>query len=394
MRTLLRVGGIVGGLGFVALYALQPGIALAVAAGIPCIGLLAGLGAAKWLPREWYGRQFQAGLRAGALASGVAALGALLSLLVLGPRDTLRLATASHIAGFTLAPAVRTLQVLTWVGVDVLLVLAATAVGCGLAAIASQIVGWSKSAEAIRVVQQARLAAQALNRDDAWLPLSTGAPLPGQPIHAAALLQQLGVPVLGAPSTGMTGMTGMTGAPALSSMPGPISASGMTGGLSATGAMPASGITPGLGLTPPLTFTPASGSPIIPFAQPAPASRPSVSPASPAASGSASAEAELANATEPALPTAPARDASSGQGAKQQGRRRSPSSRRRADQELTQAMRDALAAWASENADGEARTVGDQDASRTPASSAYLNSAAPAAPKRSRKKQDTRDWLC
>ena len=31
---------------------------------------------------------------------------------------------------------------------------------------------------------------------------------------------------------------------------------------------------------------------------------------------------------------------------------------------------------------------------RTPKASAYLNSEPPAAPRRSRKKQDTRDWLC
>jgi hypothetical protein len=31
---------------------------------------------------------------------------------------------------------------------------------------------------------------------------------------------------------------------------------------------------------------------------------------------------------------------------------------------------------------------------RTPKASAYLNSDTPAAPRRSRKKQDTRDWLC
>lgn len=402
MRTLLRIGGILGGAGFVALYALQTGTALAVAAGIPLIGLLAGLGAAKWLPRDWYGRQFKAGLRAGMLASGLAALGALLSLLLLGPRAIPTLAAHSHLASLTLAPIVQALAFLTWAGVDILLVVVAAALGCALAAVAAQVFAWSKSAEAVRVVQQARLAAQALNHDDAWQPRPTGAPLLGQPVPA------LGVPS----SSNLTGMTSMTGAPALSSMPGPVSAAG------ATGYIPATGVTPGLGLTAPLTFTPGSGTPLPPFGyspqQPAPASRPPLPRygiQSPQSQASAPApDPEIANATEPVLPAYPARphtpanppaaqapDTAQSGRQRAQARRRSSSSRRRADQELTQAMRDALAAWATESAaDGDEATTSDDKATpRAPASSAYLNSVEPSpASKRGRKKQHTRDWLC
>jgi hypothetical protein len=59
-------------------------------------------------------------------------------------------------------------------------------------------------------------------------------------------------------------------------------------------------------------------------------------------------------------------------------------------------MRDALAAWATENAgSGEAALSEDKVGPRTPAPSEYLNSAGPVpAQKRGRKKQDTRDWLC
>lgn len=376
MRTLLRVGGILGGAGFVALYALQTAMALAVAAGIPLIGLLAGLGVAKWLPRNEYGRQLKSGLRAGMLASGFAAFGALLSLLLLGPRDIPSLAARSHAAGFTIAPVIRALAFLTWAGVDILLVALAAALGCGLAAVAAQVVAWSKSAEAIRVVQQARLAAQALNRDDAWQPRPTGAPL-----------LQYGVPALGAASS--SHLAGMTGGPALASTPGPTSITG------AGGVFPATGLTPGLGLTPPLTFTPATGTPLQ-FASPAPASRSPLSPKAPPQPAH-SGPPEFASANEPATPPArpQAQDARAGHQGKPQVRRRSSSSRRRADQELTQAMRDALAAWATEEAEEAASADGDKGVSRAPASSAYLNSVTPPpVPKRGRKKQDTRDWLC
>lgn len=380
MRILLRVGGILGSAGFVALYALQTRAALAVAAGIPLVGLLAGLGAAKWLPRDWYGRQLKAGLRAGILAGCLAALGALLSLLMLGPRDVPTLADRSHLAGLSLAPVANTLAFLTWVGVDIIVILLAAALACGLAAIVAQVVAWSKSSEAIRVVQQARVAAQSLNRDDAWQAHPTGAPLSSQPIHASALVNQFGVPALASPSLAN-----------VSGIPGPISGTGITGAPLLSGFTPATGVTPGLGLAAPLTFTPGSGLPI----QPAPPSRPSRGGPVPP-----SADPELDNATEPALPITPPANVSPPSSVPREpvrppdrDRRRSPSSRRRAEEELTQAMRDALAAWASESAEEETGKNNDKGPARAPNSSAYLNSAGPA-PKRNRKKQHTRDWLC
>jgi hypothetical protein len=51
-------------------------------------------------------------------------------------------------------------------------------------------------------------------------------------------------------------------------------------------------------------------------------------------------------------------------------------------------MKDALAAWASENADANPAAE-----ARSPLPSTYLNSAPPA-PKRNRKKNPTRDWIC
>src|SRR5437879_10380916 len=85
MRTIVRVCITIGGVGFVALFALQAVIALAVADCLLIVGLAAGLATAKWLERPWFGRQLIAGLRAGALAVGIAGAGALFSLFIIGP---------------------------------------------------------------------------------------------------------------------------------------------------------------------------------------------------------------------------------------------------------------------------------------------------------------------
>jgi hypothetical protein len=341
MRTILRAGVIVGGTGFVILYALQPSAGFAVVGGVALTGALAGLMTAKWLERTWYGRQLLAGLRAGALAAGLAAAGALLSLLLLGPRSVGTL--AAH-APWGAARLVWLAAPLGWAGVDVAGVLLALGIGALAGALLAQIAGWSKSARAVRTVEQARLAAQALNRDDGWR-AQTGAPAFGQPIHASTLLTQLGIPALGA---------------------APVST-----GLSATGQQPAPART--------AAYFPA----LAPQAQPAtPASR-------------AAHDAEMA--TEPALPAAlPPHPASPG---KAPGSR-TPSAKRRADMQLTEAMREALAAWADDLENGQQPPAasardergGKAKAARTPQPSAYLNSAPP--PKRNRKKQATRDWLC
>ena len=57
------------------------------------------------------------------------------------------------------------------------------------------------------------------------------------------------------------------------------------------------------------------------------------------------------------------------------------------DGRLTAAEREALENWANESEPKPAPT----SRKRQPKASAYLNGPAP---KRSRKKQDTRDWLC
>lgn len=348
MKTIVRVGGLMGGIGFVVLYAAQTGIALAVAPGVALVGLCAGLGIAKWLEREWYGRQLNAGLRAGAIASGTAGIGALLSLLFLGPRDSTLLATRSHLAGLDLAPIPRAFGFLGWVGADVIAVALAALLGTALAATACQVFAWSKSKHAIEVVTQARLAAQALNRDEVYR--ATGAP---------------------ASAYGIASPTSNLLAPFGASLPG---AASMTG------------ITPALGVIPPPTFSPSS--------VPAPASQERTT-AAPALASTPAAPPSISPAertpVDPAVPAASAPDPTPNRAAL----RRSPSAARRAEAELTEAMRDALAAWADDTtAEPQNPTIAGETAKpvRAPAPSAYLNSSPPA--RRGRKKTDTQDWLC
>ena len=175
MRTITRAGVTLSVLAALALYGVQLVAALGVALGIILIGGLAGLSVAKWLQRDWYGRQLEAGARAGAIACGVGGLSSLLYLLGQGPRSLPELAARSHLAGVDLAPLVQSLGALGWAGVDFAIIVGATALGVMSAALVAQIVGWSKSGRAVRVVAQARLAAQALQRVD-----SRGAVTAGQ----------------------------------------------------------------------------------------------------------------------------------------------------------------------------------------------------------------------
>ncbi len=110
----------------------------------------------------------------------------------------------------------------------------------------------------------------------------------------------------------------------------------------------------------------------------------------PAAATAAGIDAEAADAADvdadtATLPVAPRR-----------AKPRKTSRARPADQQLTQAMRDALAAWAengSEDQAGDAAADPANVPARRPAQpSTYLNSSAPAPKKR--KRNNTRDWLC
>jgi hypothetical protein len=166
MRTILRVGIIIGGTAFVTLYALQAAIALAVAPGVILAGVCAGLGTAKWLERPWFGRQLAAGLRTGIIAVGMAGVGALLALCTEGPHSTHQLAERSHLFRVDLGPAINTLSGIGWIGVDILVISLAMAAGIAAAMAIVQVGAWTKSRRAIQVVAQARLAATGAVYDD------------------------------------------------------------------------------------------------------------------------------------------------------------------------------------------------------------------------------------
>ncbi len=161
MRTILRVGVTVGGVAFVTLFALQPAIGLAVVPAIVVSGLVAGLGAAKWLERTWYGQQLDAGLRTAAIAVGMAGAGSLLALLTQGPHTVSSLAERSHLFLLDLGPLIMALAGAGWAAIDILSVALAMIAGIALGAGTTAFGAWSKNQRAIQVVNQARLAAQA-----------------------------------------------------------------------------------------------------------------------------------------------------------------------------------------------------------------------------------------
>ncbi|MGZ6388379.1 MAG: hypothetical protein ACXWQZ_03865 [Ktedonobacterales bacterium] len=348
MRTIVRVGIIFGGVGFAALFALQAVIALAVADCLLIVGLAAGLGTAKWLERPWFGRQFIAGLRAGALAVGVAGAGALLSLFIIGPQDKTVLAARSHLLTLNMAEWVKSLTILSWAGIDILTVLLAGLAGVALAAFTTQVFAWSKNRRAIQVVTHARQAAQAFSRVDP-LTASSGSHSTGQSPYFT-----------GAPDPSAGGDT-----------TGPLSAQTSIPRPTTAQAAPTSTTTSKVPGAPRRTLAPVPPTPPtgISGTQRAPLPR------------SKQANEDYPSPTEPALPTATHPDEA-------HRSRRIPSKARPADSQLTEAMRDALATWASDNVAEE--TPGERSG---PQPSAYLNSSRPL-PKRNRKKQNTRDWLC
>lgn len=347
MRTIGRVGIIIGGVGFVALFALQAVIALAVADGLLIVGLAAGLGMAKWLERPWFGRQLMAGLRAGAFAVGISGTGALLSLLILGPQNKTVLAEHSHLLTFSLAQWIGSLGMLSWAGTDILTVLLAALAGVGISALTTQIFAWSKNRRAISVVMQARKAAQSFSRAEALTP-ATGTHTFGQNSGFT-----------GAPVASGIGITGSLGT--LTSAPRPATAQ----------ATPTTSVQPKAPGAARRTLAPAPATP------PTRISGTQRAPLPP----SKKVDAEYSAPTEPALPAATDTD-------EPQTYRRTHSNAQPAGKQLTDAMRDALATWANDNVAEETPTERSG-----PQPSAYLNSSRPL-PKRNRKKQNTRDWLC
>ena len=179
MRTIRRPVILLGCIGFIALYILQYGVALAVTPLLLVMGVLVGLVVAKWLPWRWYGRQFAAGVRAGVVACGLSAAGALLSLVGTGPHNVAALAARSHLLGIDLGRFVPVLGSAGWFIPYLLLTAFFTLGGVLLAGVVTQIVGWSKSVRTVRVIRQAHNAASSLHRSQTWAPASNSVPSVG-----------------------------------------------------------------------------------------------------------------------------------------------------------------------------------------------------------------------
>lgn len=181
MRTVTRTGVTLSAVAALALYGLQLIAGLAVTFGIMAIGALAGLSVAKWLERDWYGRQLEAGARAGIIACGVAGLSSAIYLLGQGPSTIDRLAARSHFLGVSLAPVVKALSPLGVAGADIMSVIVAALLGVALSAVIAQIFGWSKDKRMLRVIAQARLAAQAQAHEELGAQASITGARPSSP---------------------------------------------------------------------------------------------------------------------------------------------------------------------------------------------------------------------
>lgn len=368
MRTLVRVGSVVGVCAGGLAVALTPHLALSVVAVVLLAGAVAGLGAAKWLARGWYGRQFQAGLAAGALAAGLAGMGALGMLLSGGPRDVAALARASALPGVSLSGLVTLVSGFGWLGAEISSIVGGVLAGILIAGVVTQIFAWSKSRHAVEVVEQARQAALALGGaadtgGDALplveqrqhiterqhitggrAPIALAAPGPATLASLRAVRAPDEIAVAEAP---MPAPVRSTLAPRVRPTNGPASPAGPVRPTMPPQARPSAG--------------PARGQPPTPPAG-APAAKPELVLVGAAAQG--------------------------------RGRNRKRSSARSVKKQLTDEMRAALEAWARED-DATAGDDAEVDAatpSRAPQPSTYLNSTAPK--RRNRKKAVTRDWIC
>ncbi|HEY7848504.1 MAG TPA: hypothetical protein VIC27_00500 [Ktedonobacterales bacterium] len=320
MRTVTRIGVTLSVVAALALYGLQLMAGLVVTLGVIAVGAIAGLCMAKWLERDWYGRQLDAGARAGAIACGVAGLSAMIYLLGQGPRSTAELAARSHLLGVSLAPVALALSPLGSVGIDITCSVVAALLGVALAAITAQLFGWGKDKRSLQVIAQARLAAQSQQHGEVG---AQATPSGGRPASPSVRLYGRSGPASSA-----------TGAPGLRRTAGPAMQADVAEA--------------------PLTFD------------------------------SWGDDGDVGDDTSQA-PTLQTPAASAAPAPKKKG----ASNARSADQAISADERAALLAWESALADDSRPGV----KGREPKASAFLNQPT-AAPKRNRKKQNTRDWLC
>lgn len=328
MRTVTRVGVSLSVVAALALYGLQLVAGLLATLGIIIIGVIAGLCVAKWLQRDWYGRQLDAGARAGAIACGVAGLASLLYLLGQGPRTTAELAARSHLGGVSLGWLVEALSPLGTAGADVVSSIMATLLGVLLAALTALVFGWGKDKRSQRVIAQARLAAQSQQHGEMGAQVT---PSGGRPASPSVRL------------FGRTdGMGGLLSGPSLRRTAGPEIREDV--------------------VEAPLAFDSWDD-----------------------------ANATSQKARQQATLQTPAASASSAASAKPPKSRRNSNARSTGDA-ITAEERSALLAWEKALADGSQPGAAKAQP-RAPKHSEFLTEPG-VAPRRNRKKQNTRDWLC
>ncbi|HEY7342342.1 MAG TPA: hypothetical protein VH591_15805 [Ktedonobacterales bacterium] len=381
MRTIRRTVILLGCIGFVILFALQYVIALAATPLIAVVGIIAGLAIAKWLPWAWYGRQFAAGVRGGLVACGLAAAGMFLSSVATGTRSVETLAERSHLSGIGLAQLVNGFGELAWFMPYLALTAFFTVGGILLAGVVSQIFGWSKNVRTVRVIREAHNSASLLHRSQTWAPASNNVPSGGGYWNSI-------LPSASPASNPGLLATGTTGASRRRPQPHPHPHMPVAAGPSSRARA---------WQDEPFDQEPSYLAPLPP---------------------------QDSDAPEPIVPLSTPESIPP---------RRSNSGAYPVQFAMTDDLRDALDRWDSnpENPEAEQPEADDLDADksesehaepepdevvaasskttatkktptsraktpskRTPKASAYLNSEPSPAPRRSRKKQDTRDWLC
>jgi hypothetical protein len=338
MSNVYRVGLLLGAVGALAIFALGRMAALTATVGVVAVGLLTGLAMAKWLEWGWFGRQIEAGLRAGLIACSLGAIAGLITLIAQGPHDVATLAAQSHLGGLNLAPLAHTLGGLGWLGVDIVVLFLACLVGIALAVGTTAIFAIGKNRAAVDSVSRARQAAEALRAGRPW---SATSALPVSPNALSA-----GPQWMTSPQSAPLGTNGprMTNAPRRTNAPAPQASVQTYGGDS---------------------------------------------------------EALADFYTAPAHPAAPSkrRQTAAPEPVDAQPTGDEAMNYLNDETRMREAMRDALSMWADETEEGATeqptqrrKRAPKSDPKREPNPSAFLNADRP---KRSaRKKTNTRDWLC
>ena len=377
MRTIRRTVILLGCIGFVILFALQYVIALAATPLIAVVGIIAGLVISKWLPWPWYGRQFAAGVRGGLVACGLAAAGMFLSSVATGAQSVETLAERSHLSDIGLAQLVNGFGELAWFMPCLALTAFFTIGGILLAGVVTQIFGWSKNVRTVRVIREAHNSASLLHRSQTWGPASNNSPVVGS--YWNSILPSAGpASHPGLLATGTTGTTGAARHRPHANMP--VSAGASSRARAKWDEQ--------------LDQEPVYLAPLPPedveAPEPlAPLSTPEPDPIPPRRFNSGAYPVQFAMTDD--LRNALDRwDSEPEQPDLDQPEADHPEAMQPEAESDEVAATPIKTSATKKTPTSRAKTP----SKRTPKASAYLNSDTPAAPRRSRKKQDTRDWLC